>query len=71
MRRKVVDIIKFAASRGPEVCKGVPGMHAFTGCDTVSAFARKGKAQAFKILKKKKKARETLTELGKAWDLPS
>ena len=70
-RTKVVDITKVAASLGPEVCKGVLGMHAFTGCnDTVSAFAGKGKAQALKILKKNKKGQEALTDLGKDWDLP-
>ena len=45
-------------------------MHAFTGCDTMSAFAGKGKAQALKILKKNTRSREALTELGKEWDLP-
>ena len=44
-------------------------MHAFTGCDTVRAFAGKGKAQTLKILKKNKRGREALTELGKDWDL--
>ena len=43
-------------------------MHAFTGCDTLSAFA--GKAQALKILKNNTRSREALTELGKEWDLP-
>ena len=51
-RTKVVDITKVAASLGSKVCKGVLGMHAFAGCDTVSAFAGRGKAQ------------EALTELG-------
>ena len=45
-------------------------MHAFNGCDTESAFAGKGKAQALKILKKNTRSREALTELGKEWDLP-
>lgn len=58
---KIIDITKVAASLGPEVCKGVLRMHAFTGCDTVSAFAGKGKAQALKILKKNTRSREALT----------
>jgi len=44
-------------------------MHAFTGCDTVSAFAGKGKAQTLKLLKKNTRSREALTELGKEWGL--
>ena len=51
IRTKVVDITKVAASLGPEVCKGVLGIHAFTGCNTVSVFAGMGKAQALKMLK--------------------
>ena len=68
-RTNVIDISKVAASLGPEVCKGVLGMHAFTGCDTVSAFAGKGKAQTLKLLKKNTRSREALTELGKEWGL--
>ena len=30
--------------------KSLPGYHAFTGCDTVSAFAGKGKAKGLKLL---------------------
>ena len=45
-------------------------MHAFTGCDTVSAFAGRGKAQALKLLKKNTRSQEALTELGQEWDLP-
>lgn len=37
-------------SLGPNLCKALPGLHALTGCDTVSAFAGKGKLKAFKIL---------------------
>ena len=69
-RIKVIDITKVAASLGPEVCRGDLGMHAFTGCDTLSAFAGNGKAQALKILKKNTTSREALTELGREWDLP-
>lgn len=57
-RTKVMDITKVAASLGPEVCRSDLSMHAFTGCDTLSAFAGKGKAQALKILKKNTTSRE-------------
>ena len=30
-------------SLGEDVCKVLPGMHALTGCDSTSAFVRKGK----------------------------
>ena len=44
-------------------------MHAFTGCDSVSAFAGKGKAQALKLMLSDKESSETFTELGQEWDL--
>jgi len=53
-RRKLVDIQKVAATIGIEVCKARIGMHAYTGCDTVSAFAGKGKVRAHKLLMKNK-----------------
>ncbi len=37
-----------ADSVGIDVCRSLIGMHACTGCDTVSAFAGKGKARALK-----------------------
>lgn len=66
---KVIDIKKVAASLGQEVCKGILVMHTFTGCDTVSTFAGKGKAQQLKLLKNNTRNREALTELGKVWGL--
>ena len=33
-----------------DFCKALLGFHAFTGCDTVSSFAAKGKSKAFKVL---------------------
>ena len=38
-RRRVVDIKKVAATVGIDVCRAYIGVHAYTGCDTVSAFA--------------------------------
>ena len=49
-RTRLVDIVKVAASVGVYVCRALIGMHAYTGCDTVSALAGKGKASALKLL---------------------
>ena len=55
-RRRVVDIPKVAATVGIDVCRALVGVHAYTGCDTVSAFAGKGKAKALKLLSKTRKS---------------
>ena len=43
-------------------------MHAFTGCDTVSAFAGRGKIGALKQMKCDESKQEVFSELGKSWD---
>ena len=54
-----MDIKKVTATLGTDVCKALIGMHAYTGCDTVSAFAGKGKAKALKLLTKSKLYQDT------------
>lgn len=49
-RRRVVDIRTVAATVGIDVYRALIGMHAYTGCDTVSAFAGKGKAKGPEII---------------------
>ena len=44
-------------------------MHAFTGCDSISAFAGRGKTTAFKLLKSDKTHQEVFNQLGHSWDL--
>ena len=68
-RRRVVDITKVAATVGIDVCRALVGVHAYTGCDTVSAFTGKGKAKALKLLSKNKEFQDTFLKLGQEWDL--
>ena len=39
-----------AVFRAKHVAKALPGLHAFTGCDTTSAFVRRGKKAPFKLM---------------------
>ena len=68
---KLIDIKKIATVLGNDTCKALIGMHNFTWCDSVSAFAGKGKAKALKILKDDAKIKETFAKLGKEWQLPT
>ena len=55
--------------RGPQgVC--LIGMHAFTGCDTVSSFAGKGKITALRLVKQQTFYQEIFKHLGVEWVLP-
>lgn len=68
-RTKLVDIGKVALALGERLCRGLIGLHAFTGCDTVSAFSGKGKLSAFKLMKAREDVREAYIKLGEAWNL--
>ena len=46
----IVDSQRLVLTVGLYICRALLGMHSFTECNTVSAFARKGKASALKLL---------------------
>ena len=54
---------------GCEISLALIGMHAFTGCDTVSALAGHGKLTTLKQTKSKKIFQEAFTELGQTWEV--
>ena len=68
-RTRVVDIRKVAATVGIDVCRAVIGIHAYTACDTTSAFAGMGKASALKFLTNNREIKNTFLELGHEWEL--
>ena len=68
-RTRYIDIGKLANSLGDDVCQSLIGLHAFTGCDTVSAFAGRGKLAALKLLKKNDKHKKIFKQLGESWDV--
>ena len=45
------------------------GLHAFTGCDTVSAFASRRKLSALKPMKTDITHLETFSQVGQPWDV--
>lgn len=70
-RTKLIDIDKIATALGQSLCRAIIGLHSFTGCDTVSAFAGKGKIKALKMAKADEHARRAFSMLGQTWDLPA
>ena len=65
---KVIDIRKIAEHIGTQVCKALIGLHSYTGCDTVSAFAGKGKISALKTMITSE-SYELFSELGCEWEI--
>lgn len=68
-RTRYVDIAQVVQCHGPELCRCLPGLHAFTGCDSVSAFCGKGKLAALKLAKQHSEFRELFQALGTEWDV--
>ena len=50
--QRYIAVHEIVKSLGPEKSLALPVFHAFTGCDTVSSFARIGKKSAWKIWEK-------------------
>ena len=48
------------------MCAALPGLHAFTGCDYTSAFARKGKNRPYGIVTKNDKFHRAFASLSEA-----
>ena len=68
-RARVVDIRKVAATLGIDACRALVGLHSFTGCDTVRAFAGKGKISALKLMLANRNIQQMFTRVGEEWNL--
>lgn len=68
-KEKLVDIDNLAATLGGRAVEALPGYHAFTGCDSVSAFYSKGKVKTWKVAKTEACFLEAFEELGKSFTL--
>ena len=49
-RTKLINISEISNNLGPNICSALPGLHAFTGCDTTSCFIGKGKQVPFNLI---------------------
>jgi hypothetical protein len=63
-KRRMIDVKKVAAEVKNDVIQALPGFHAFTGCDTTSAFMRRGKRGPFKLLELHAQHTEVFRQLG-------
>lgn len=63
-RSRIVSIRQVCEKLGREICDVLPSLHAITGCDSVSAFATKGKKKAFQIVQLFPSLRQIVGSLG-------
>ena len=53
-KRRLIDINGIFQKYGENTCEALPDLHAFTGCESVSAFSGKGKQSAIRSCLKMK-----------------
>ena len=67
-RTEYMEVKKAVDALGHDKCACLLGLHSFTGCDTVSSFAGRGKVSALGLLNHEKHM-TTLQSLGQSWNL--
>jgi len=60
----LIDIESIVNKKGVDICSVLPAIHCFTGCDTVSAFVKRGKVGPVRLLEKHEEFLSTLAQLG-------
>ena len=65
-KSRLINISEISSSIGQMGSQCLPGLHAVTGCDTVSAFSGKGKVKVLKLVLQDESYQEILSELGLA-----
>lgn len=66
-KRRLIDISLVFNKLGHQAAKAILGFHAFTGCDSVSSFTRKGKIRPWQIMLKDCEIMDAYGQLG-LWD---
>ena len=69
-RSRLISIPSIINHVGQDMCRALIGMHAFTGCDSVSAFSGKGKTKAFKLVTSEPSICNVLHRLGDDLSVP-
>ena len=62
---RLVNLTKIAEVLLVHECEALVGLYAFTGCDTISSFAGKGKLLALRLMRKNEKYIRCFAEFGR------
>ena len=63
-RTRFLDITDISTNLGSDLSESITGIHAFTGCDLVSAFAGKRRVAALQVLRKHPSLQKTFSMFG-------
>ena len=65
----LINVSAVATALGDQLCSAIIGLHSYTGSDSTSAFASKGKIGAFKIIQNNLRFKDVFKRLGENWDV--
>ena len=68
-KRRLLNISDIAKEYGQVMCTALMSLHAFTHCDTISAFKGVEKVRPIKLLQKTEAFQETMSTLGDTWEV--
>lgn len=75
-KTRIIDLSLVVSSLNKQLSPGIDeqyfmkaliGVHALTGCDTVSSFSGKGKWKAVQLLQRNERYVKAMVEIGEAW----
>jgi len=66
-KTRLLDISKLARDFTPPYCDALLALHAFTRCDTTSAFKGISKVKPIKLLEKTPRLQEVFSAVGQSW----
>ena len=69
-RKRLINMSELARGFTQLYCIALMALHAFTGCDTSSAFKGVGKVKPIKLLQKVPRFQSVLARLGDDWEVP-
>lgn len=65
-RLRLISVPRLCERLGNNMCQVLPSLHALTGCDSISAFAGKGKKKALELAREDDVARSNMQVLGES-----
>ena len=66
-KKRLINETELAGDLTQEYCTALLALHAFTHCDTISAFKGIGKVKPIKVMQKLPRFQPILAELGSEW----
>jgi hypothetical protein len=67
-KKRLLNLTDIAQQYSSQQCSALLGLHAFTGCDSCSAFKGVGKVKPIKVLLKHPKFTTIMEKFGERWD---